>query len=247
MTRTLFIQALVLSVVLLSVPQLSLATQKKEKADIIHISISKDGFLPTKMTVGARWNPEGAALSETRPMEIIKEPKYEGKRQNYGSFKLGNRIDNVYYFVLDEISDSQQVLYFDVNNNKDLTDDEDGPIFSRVGPMFATVIKIPFKQLIKGIKWEEDFNIWIFQNEYHKKHGQMAHNSQTELKGMLKIGGREYTAYLSDFGVNDANLTNDGISIDIDGNGKIDYEKEHFFRGDLVRIADRKYKFEIEW
>jgi hypothetical protein len=71
-----------------------------------------------------------------------------------------------------------------------------------------------------------------------------SHYSRTALKGTISVNGRHYTAYVIDTGYNDADLTNDGIAIDLNGDGRIN-EGEGPAKAFL--IGKRRYRFVVTW
>lgn len=151
---------------------------------------------------------------------------------------------------------------------------------------FACLVKIPWKTLINDSPFNGNFEIWFYVNEYGWQdertptacllgnleaqqgphytkeellNGRRAeHYSKTQLKGKVNLDGKTYTAYIIDTGYNDADLTNDGIAIDIDGNGRIDAKKTAAQGGfssnsnderpkTIHNINGKKYEFNIFW
>lgn len=75
--------------------------------------------------------------------------------------------------------------------------------------------------------------------------GAASHYSQTQLRGSAAIQDQTYTAYLADTRINDGDFTNDGIYLDIDGDGKINSETEHIGFGKTLDLGGQSYRFLI--
>jgi len=215
----------------------------------IIVSIIKSGFTPTLMKVPATWNKPVRTVEE-RPKSIRAVPQFKYKTQIYGSIQLGTARDNTYHFILsydkDAIKDTSPVLYFDMNKNGDLSDDG-GPITNEGNGIFAASIKLPFKQVLPGMDIPGDYEIWFFTNKSLWKTSRMAFYSRTQLAGFALLKKRPIPVILADRGLNDADFTNDGINIDLDGDGKIDRKKEYFPPGKAAVIDDIKYEFIVKW
>jgi hypothetical protein len=211
----------------------------------IKVSIQQDGFTPVEMKVAASWN-KSLQLSPTPPPRIVKEPVYQGSAQRYGMLKLGTHTNNYYDFVFDLVSGPNPVLYFDANQNGDLTDD--GKPFTNQGSgIFATTITLPFRRLIKEVTYPGNYAIWFFTNDTLWKRYAVAHYSRTQLKGVVHIAGKTYAAYIADSRDNDANLTNDGLWVDLDGDGNFDRKQEYFPPDQVAHVHGKDYVFVITW
>ena len=213
-------------------------------AEKIPVSISRD-FVPVRMTVAARsgFHPK---LSDTPSKGIVKEPKYEGSNQKYGRLILGTRKNRTYQFVLDIKEDAHPVLYFDRNQNGDLTDDG-SPLENKGTGIFGTTISLPMKQLVAELDDDGEFTIWFFTNEALWPKGITRHYSTTQMKGQVTIGGKEYLGYLAERGVNDADFRNDGIFLDLNGDGKIEYQAEYVGDHQVASVNGKPYWFDVQW
>lgn len=210
----------------------------------VKISIAEDGFRPIGMTVAASWN-ESTPLFAEPPETIRREPSYRGESQRYGHLMLGTGEDPRFDFVFDLVAGPNPLLYFDLNQNGDLTDDG-GPIRNQGTGIFAAAIDIPFSRIMPQLPLDGPLTIWFFTNDSLWAKGRTAHYCRTQLKGDVVIGGQHYTAYIADSGVNDADFTNDGIQIDLDGNGEIDRKTERFRPGQPAMIDGAAYRFHID-
>ena len=216
-----------------------------KKAVKIPVSISKD-FAPVKMTVaaGSGFHPK---LSDTPPKDtIVREPKYEGSSRKYGKLILGTRKNKTYHFVLDIKEGSHPVLYFDRNQNRDLTDDGP-PLENRGTGIFGTTIALPMKQLIGDLEDAGEFKIWFFTNDALWPKGITRHYSTTQMKGQVTINGTSYLGYLAERGANDADFRNDGIFLDFNRNGKIEYPDEYVRDRQVAAIDGKGYWFDVQW
>ncbi|MBI4382510.1 MAG: DUF4124 domain-containing protein [Nitrospinae bacterium] len=212
---------------------------------VVRFSIGKGGFVPALMKVAAVDHP-AIRLSGSKPKTPIAEPAYRGTVQKYGSLQLGTAKNNSYVFALDVVEGSNPVLYFDTNQNGDLTDDGE-PLTNRGTTLFATAISIPFKQIIKETELPGDYVLWFFTNPRLWELDSVTYYSRSQLQGKIIFGGREYLVYLADYTNNDADFTNDGINIDLDGDGKIDRASEYFKHGKTAEIDGLRYRFKVQW
>lgn len=215
----------------------------------VTVSVADDGFVPVdlEMTATHAFNT-GAVLSPDKPAAVTAEPVYQGGRHYYGYFNMGTAANHRYYFSVDILSSVLVHMYFDLNHNGNLADDG-GPILNEGTGLFAARINIPFHQLVAESAFTGDFATWVYGSDFttNEDNQIIEHYSRTQLKGTVRLGGQVYTAYLADRGYNDADLTNDGIYIDLDGNGTIDDTEEWFWADQLVNINGKNYEFHIAW
>jgi hypothetical protein len=211
----------------------------------VRVAIRQHGFTPVVMKVSASWNTS-TPLAPLAPARIIKEPVYQGSSQRYGTLQLGTRENALYDFVFDLISGPHPVVYFDANQNGDFTDDGK-PMTNQGSGIFATTIHVPFRRLVSDAPFPDDFVLWFFTNDSMWPRSAVAHYSRTQLKGTVHLEGRALLAYIADVGNNDADLTNDGISVDVNGNGIIDRAQEYFPPDKVAHIDGKDYVFMITW
>ena len=203
---------------------------KKDPIPQLKVSIGDNGFVPVNVKAAPQiLSSVGAnSLFRTKPDTITKEPKYEGANQLYGFLMLGTMENNIFTFALDLLPNQPPTLYFDKNQNGDLTDDE-GLLASTNPRYFSTSIKIPFQQLIKETSFPGECELLFFIDSQLWEKGYAGHRSLMLLQGTVKIHENEYTAYIVDFGINDIDYTNDGICIDLNRDKEIDNDTERFW------------------
>ncbi|MBI4388645.1 MAG: DUF4124 domain-containing protein [Nitrospinae bacterium] len=209
---------------------------------VVRFPIADGGFVPTLMKVAATDHP-AIRLTESKPKTVTAEPDHEGTGRKYGALRVGTAKKNLYVFALDVLPGSKPVLYFDRNQNGDLTDDG-APLTNQGTGLFAAAISIPFKQIIKETEFPGDYVLWLYTDRQAEK---VTYYSRSQLQGKVIFGGREYLVYLADYVNNDADFTNDGINIDLNGDGKINRSNEYFKHGTAAEIDGIKYRFKIEW
>ncbi len=216
---------------------------------IVNLSIGSHGFSPVNFKGSATSDSLNIKLTKKKYNGINAEPDYSGMVQWYGYMDLGNRHNRRFYLVLDLQRDETFVMYFDKNKNGNLTDDGK-PLLNKGsgdgGPGgFARQLSIPWPILIENSPFEGDFNIWFFSNKSGWGRGnRVSHYSQTQLEGRLSIAGNEYMVLLVDKGYNDADLTNDGVRIDLNGNDKIDRDER---ASNTHEINGQNYTFDVMW
>ncbi|MCE9558297.1 MAG: TlpA family protein disulfide reductase [Armatimonadetes bacterium] len=69
--------------------------------------------------------PSGVTLITEKPKAITKTPDFKGKVQ-YGAVRFGNGPQSVTFFAVDETKEAPGQIYFDFNQNGDLTDEGSG-------------------------------------------------------------------------------------------------------------------------
>jgi len=215
----------------------------------INVSIGQDGFRIANKSGMFSYSPFTTQLGRGQFSYLHNEPDYSGSEQWYGYMDLGDRQHKRFYFVFDLQADEKFLMYFDSNNNGDLSDDGE-PLVNKGsgagGPGgFACELAIPWQVLIENAPFKGDFKIWFFSNEAGwKKGNRVAHYSRTQLEGAVTIGTDRYIAMLIDQGYNDADLSNDGIALDLNQNGKIDRDERP---ASTHVINGKKYTFNISW
>ena len=111
----------------------------------------------------------------------------------------------------------------------------------------TSTITLPFRRLIREVSFPGTYALWFFTNDSLWKRYTIAHYSRTQLQGIVHIAGKAYVAYIADAGNNDADLTNDGVSVDVNGDGHIDRQQEYFPPDKVAHIHGQDYAFVITW
>ncbi len=216
-----------------------------KRAVPIRVSIRENKFKPVDMMMPASWN-EATPVSGEKPEDIVREPDYQGVGRRYGCLNLGTSENNRYCFAFDLIRGPNPVLYFDFNQNGDLSDDGP-PLVNQGTGIFATMISIPMQRMMPQSRYAGDFLMWFFTNESLWERSHVGHYSRTQLQGFVDIEGRRLMAWIADGRNNDADFTNDGIYVDLDDNGKIDDKTERFPPDEVALIFDKEYRFIVSW
>lgn len=222
----------------------TLSGDRQKGLNHIKVSIGGNEFFPVIMKLTASRSAETNPLTGQKPSGIIKEPDYKSSYQRYGHLYLG-ADSQPFYYVFDVVDGPHPLLYFDINADGDLTNDG-GPILNRGTGWFSASLDIPFDYLFP-VKFPGTFQIWFFSRSDLWEKGETAHYSRTQLQGTVRIDETSYPAYLVDRGINDADLTNDGIFIDVNGDGQINTKTEHILPGKTKRINGKPYTFDITW
>ena len=202
--------------------------------DVFHISVG-EVFRPVGFVVPARSHK----LPVTdRPDRLYKRlPRFSGVIQKYGLIQL--RGGQQYRFVLDVI-DSGSRLYLDNNRNGDLTDDG-VPITNAGSGYFANTVKFPLSRVTGIPQLQGDYELWLFTNTQSWKENNLRAYARTQLSGQLMLDGTVYQVYLADNHLMDADYTNDGIGIDLNGDGNIE-ALEYLPPGGELVVGGRRYR-----
>ena len=67
------------------------------------------------------------------------------------------------------------------------------------------------------------------------------------MKGQVTINGAAYLGYLAERGANDADFRNDGIFLDLNSNGKIEYPNEYIGDRQVASVDGKPYWFDVQW
>ena len=216
-----------------------------KSATPFRISLSQNGFHPVGMKMAVVGHAS-VRISSNRAPEITRVPDFEGNIQQFGVLRLGIREDDRFPFVFDLLPSGRPVMYVDINQNGDLTDDGD-PRANQGTGWFATAVEIPFDRLVNDRQVPGTYRTWLFMKEKLWESGVFRRYSFTQLQGNVVFDGEEYETFIADSYTHDADYTNDGIGIDLDRNGKIDRETEFFPPNAAASIGGRRYVFDVDW
>lgn len=206
--------------------------------EVMPVSIGL-GFAPVGFIIGAR---SQAIRFTRRPGSLHRRlPRFQGTGQKYGSIDLANGRRHA--FVLDTDPKGYQ-LYVDLNRNGDLTDDG-GPLPNRGKGRFANRLILPLDGVSGITQLKGDLELWLYTNDQSWRKGTLRFYNRTQLVGELLIKGQRFTAYLADNLVVDGDYRNDGISIDLNGDGKIDRQSEYVSPGDQITLNGETVRFKM--
>ena len=208
----------------------------KKRAVPVSISL---GFRPVGFKVAVT---SYAIPLSSRPSSLHRRlPNFRGPSQKYGTIDLANGRRHV--FVLDTHPQGYQ-LYVDFNRNGDLTDDG-SPLPNRGKARFANAVKLPLNRVTGLPQLKGDMELWIFTTDQSWREDSLRFYNRTQLSGQLQISGKRYDAYLTDNLNVDGDYRNDGISIDINGDGKIDRRLEYLSPGGQITLNGESFRFQV--
>ena len=194
-----------------------------------------------------------AKLKKKKPETITKEPQYQGKERLYGSLVLGTRKNNRFYFAMDISAPDSMLMYFDFNNNGDLSDD--GAPLKNSGTRkkgeagFAAMLEVPWEQLVDNSPYHDKYLVWFFINGVQWANSGFSHSSRTQLLGKITLAGEPYRVILADRAESDnnADLTSNGLHLRY-GKEKIEvrYISPKEAREGAL-IAGKLYRFDIRY
>ncbi len=231
-----------------SKPQSYPGFQPKQAEQTKRAGVTQAGEV--QLPVGKGFRPVGfsiPAVSKSlpfgpRPGKLHRRlPEFKGPAQKYGEIRLAG--GQVYAFVLDTAPNGYE-LYVDRNRNGDLSDDG-APLQNRGKGRFANTLSLPLDRVTGIAALKGEYELWIYSNPQGWTNGHLEYYSRTQLSARLQLEGVELTAYLADNLELDGNFTNDGISIDLDGDGSIDRQREYYPPGKQVVVNGRSYLFRI--
>lgn len=225
-------------------PDISPEATRPQSDQILATPIQLDisigmGFRPVGFKIGAV--SQAISLSKDPGKRLRRLPTFTSFQQRYGVIRLAHGQE--YGFALD-LAAAGFRMFIDRNRNGDLRDDGE-PLVNQGKSLFASRLQLPLAQVsgIQGLKG--DYQLWVFTNPGNWKNEKMLYYSMTQMRGELLLEGKRYTAFLADNGPVDGDYRNDGISIDMDGDGKIDRRTEFFPQGKDVLIGGVSYSFRV--
>ena len=93
----------------------------------------------------------------------------------------------------------------------------------------------------------EDYLLWVFTGSKERPPASINYYARTQLRGEVRLATGRYTAYLADNQPTDGDFTNDGIAIDLNGDGRIDMIDEFFPPGRPALVKGYDYRFRIAY
>lgn len=216
----------------------------EKTVDELAIDIDKDfEFVPAGWPMGLSVGQTEASVLNNRPYKPLKrEPAYRSHRPLYGYLTLGNSSASRFSFAIDYLEATSWVIWVDLNNNGDLTDD--GPGFKpQEGAGTFVSINVPVITA-SGSKIHRPYRIslWI---EDQKGILVSKFYAVSHYRKKLNIGNKKYTAVVFEKSRHDALYKDSGVWIDLDRNGKLDKRKEHFKNDQKVAIAGQKLRLKL--
>jgi len=194
------------------------------------------GFSPGGFRVAA--TSHALPLSATPPGNW-RLPEATG-RPAFGTLVLGRERE--YPFLLVREAGVYR-LHLDRNRNGDLTDDG-APLANEGTGGFATTLRLPLRE-VTGRPLDGAYDLWVYLDG--RRDDRLQIYSRTQLSGEVSLGGRSYPAVVADNVVLDGDYTNDGIAIDLDGDGRFKGPREVLRPGDALELSGTAYRFDVGW
>jgi chitodextrinase len=208
---------------------------------------------------GLSWEATvGDSLSQT-PFEKLIEPPFDDLYPNlqyaahYGYLEIGNSQDNIISYILVEIFTSNEEsmryeLFIDSNNNENLTDD-DGPhanqdtdiLFAAQVSMNADIIATSGNTIIRP------YQIRLRYQQNPTPENGITYYAMCHYAGEVLIGGDSYPAVAFERSNHDALYRESGLYIDLNRDGRLDVETEHFMDQTIVPMGGRKYELSLNY
>jgi len=219
----------------------------------IFVNVDRDfKYVPKGSPLGLSFRQTAASALKATPYErLSKEPQYKSRKVQYGFLKLGNARDNKFTFVIDDLESDTWIGYFDKNNNEDLTDD--GPPLTNQGPgKFATILalEVPVSYPRKRKPVSRPYNLWfLIKDDAAKFYSRCHYTGHVEVGEVItrRWTDKKYTAIVYEMFKHDALYLESGIWIDLDRDGKLDKEKEHFANDATLKMDGKDYTIRLKY
>jgi hypothetical protein len=175
--------------------------------------------------------------------QLVKEPQYGSGPVQYGYIQLGNSDDVKISFAVTDSGDDKWIIYVDTNNNEDLTDD--GPPLANAGSgKLAALIALSVDVVsASGEKIVRPYQLWLW---LHKSDSPRFY-TRCHYRAQISIGRQQYTAVAYEFDNHDALYRESGLWIDLNGDGKLSKEQEHFSDGVTIDVEGEQYVLELSY
>jgi hypothetical protein len=210
---------------------------------VLTINIDKDfDYIPSGWPMGLSVGyTDTSVLSDTPFKPFSREPSYRSYLPKYGYLTLGNSRDNRISFVIDYLDQTTWWVWFDVNNNGDLTDDGPG-LTPHDNPGVNVSFNVPVITASESLK--RPYRIWFWITD---KNGTLfpRYYAVCHYRKKLDIGGRNYDAVVFEKFGHNALYRNSGLWIDLNGDGKLDKKREHFSNNAVVTTGGRKFRLKM--
>ena len=214
------------------------------ESDLIDINIDTDfEYIPQGWPMGLTvFQTNAVGFSEEPYESLIYEPQYRSTQVQYGYLRLGNGGDNIISFAVDNYKLYQTwLLYVDINNNEDLTDD--GPPLQNEGTgLFGANISFPNIDIVlsNGDRISRPYDLWFFINQGPRFYTQCHYRSQ------ISIGGDTYTAVAYELDNHDVLYQESGLYIDLNRDGQLE-DVENFIDGETITVNNRNYTLGLNY
>lgn len=211
--------------------------------DVLELSLARH-FELVQFEQAASSLPYRETLTRERPPQVRKLPDDLDPRHFFGVLAVGDREDPHFAYVLDAPRAGEPRLFLDRNQNGDLSDDG-APLRNQGSGYFAALLSLPGERVFRLPVTSGDFELWLYTDEKQLERGRASWYSRTQARGRVRLGNATHIAYLVDRGRNDGNLTNDGVYVDLDGDGELDGRTEFFQDGDLIELGPQTLRVAI--
>jgi hypothetical protein len=205
----------------------------------LQVTVSIADFRPGGFVVPAVSFP--IALSESPATRIAVAPAAVSADARYGMLPVGAGGVGI---MLDRDEAGYRLL---VDRNGDGDWQNDGPAVSAEGGgRFAASLRLPLAAIAGLGSPDEHYELWIYAPEDGHPPRALRVYCRTQLRGRVTLGSERFVAWLADNQVLDGDFSNDGIAIDLDGDGRIAPTAEWVRAGAALTRGDRAYRFRVE-
>jgi hypothetical protein len=217
--------------------------------DVLSVSVFDDfRYVDRGWPMGLSVAQSGAPAPDIRPYEdLVAEPHYQSAQPLYGYLPLGNSEDARISFAVDELDRPTFIVFVDRNNNEDLTDD--GPPLQNEGSgRFAATLNLTVGVVgSDGMERQIPYKLWLWINEQRGQDGPALaarFYARCHWAGRVALDGEVYHAVAFEFDRHNGLYAENGLWIDLDGNGKMEVH-EHVDNGAVFRAGSRAYRLQL--
>ena len=210
-----------------------------------------DGVVDVSVIIDTRFRPVSykmaatshrLQLSEQPPQEATYLPEFKGYKQRFGTLVLN---DQKYLLALDADINGYR-LFVDINGNGDFSDDGE-PLLNVGSGLFASTLRLPLSE-VTGMDWMQgDYVLWIYAGNKERPPASLSYYARTQLQGSVQLPFGRYDMYLADNRQLDGDYSNDGISLDLNRDGRIELMDEHIPPDNSVTIDGTRYRIKVSF
>ena len=219
---------------------------------VLRIDLDRDfRYVPTGWPMGRSVSQTALPGLAREPRERLRLPDDLGGRDSdvyFGYFAMGNGADRTFSFAL--VGDAGSwALHVDSNNNEDLSDDGVPRFNEGTGMILATQVSVDVE--VVGPTGEpaiRPYNLWVWFDEGDAGEPDRGRfYARNHFAGTLEVGGYEYAASAFERIGHDGLFRDDGICIDLSGDGDCQEDVEVFFDGDVVAFPGGSVELVLDY
>ena len=196
-------------------------------ATTVPVMLAED-FHPVSFEIAA------ASLPLTLDDDLVAVWSSGDRRHGTFQFATGVSYDFELFAVRDDL-----LLFVDTNRNGDFSDD--GEPYRSPADAFEVTVEFPMTD-VSGLNDSGTYQLWV----YRTPEGGLRQVALTQFAGEVSLADRRYKAYVVENTSIDGNYANEGVYIDVNGDGRIHPAREYFASGAALNISGQPFELVVK-